>query len=333
MIRNFLEIRRSTQELKVDRKRLAPTSYVVPGCMFEGQIHQRIWRESMQSDKASRSAAIIAAHRAYEYSRTESDRVCSDPYARSFLPKNFTVIGESEHPEEVAIKLFKDLVPGFHEFFLARTRYIDDYLSGQLAIDVEQLVILGAGFDSRAYRFTELEAIRVFEVDHPATQKIKMTKVEELFSTLPEHVSYVPLDFHSDSLEQLTEYGYDRTRKTLFIWEGVTMYLDSEAIDETLLFISRNSAEGSRLIFDYTYPAVLEGTVELKEAKAWLEITRKSDEPLLFAMEDHELDDFLSRRGFTDITTVTSEFFNKTYYLDDERESTPILSLAHARVS
>jgi len=287
----------------------------------------------MHSDRASRSAAIIAAHRAYEYSRPESERVCSDPYAKSFLPENFTVIGESEYPEEVAITIFRDLVPGFHEFFLARTRYIDDYLSGQLAAGLEQLVILGAGFDTRAHRFSGLAASRVFEVDHPATQAIKKARVEELFSALPAHVTYVPIDFHRDNLELLSDYGYDRTRKSLFIWEGVTMYLDQEAIDETLLFISRNSAEGSRLIFDYTYPGVLEGTIERKEARAWLEIARKSDEPLHFGIEDHELDDFLSRRGFTDITTVTSDFFNKTYYLDDEdRAATPILAIAHARV-
>ncbi|WP_136797150.1 SAM-dependent methyltransferase [Desulfosediminicola ganghwensis] len=287
----------------------------------------------MDSDKASRSAAIIAAHRAYEYSRTDSNRICSDQYAKSFLPDNFSVIGESELPGEETIAIFRDLVPGFHEFFLARTRYIDDYLAGQLTVGLEQLVILGAGFDTRAHRFEELGAIRVFEVDHPATQAIKKAKVEELFSTLPDHVSYVPIDFHRENLELLSDYGYDRSKKSLFIMEGVIMYLDLEAIDETLLFISRNSAEGSRLIFDYTYPGVLENTIDRKEAKAWLEITKKSDEPLLFGIEDDAVDDFLSRRGFTDITTVSSDFFNKTYYQDDEeRQATPILAIAHARV-
>ncbi|WP_419176417.1 SAM-dependent methyltransferase [Desulfosediminicola sp.] len=287
----------------------------------------------MDSDKASRSAAIIAAHRAYEYSRTDSNRICSDQYAKSFLPENFSVIGESELPSEETIAIFRDLVPGFHEFFLARTRYIDDYLAGQLTVGLEQLVILGAGFDTRAHRFEELGAIRVFEVDHPATQAIKKAKVEELFSTLPDHVSYVPIDFHRENLELLSDYGYDHSKKSLFIMEGVIMYLDLEAIDETLLFISRNSAEGSRLIFDYTYPGVLENTIDRKEAKAWLEITRKSDEPLLFGIEDDAVDDFLSRRGFTDITTVSSDFFNKIYFLDDEeRQATPILAIAHARV-
>lgn len=287
----------------------------------------------MHSDKASRSAAIIAAHRAYDYSRSDTDRICSDQYAKTFLPENFTVIGESELPQEVAMTIFKDLVPGFHEFFLARTRYIDDFLSGQLAVGLEQLVILGAGFDSRAYRCQGVQAIRVFEVDHPATQAIKKAKITELFSALPEHVTYVPMDFHRDTLELLSDFGYDRSKKSLFIWEGVSMYLDQEAIDETLLFVSRSSAEGSRIIFDYTYPGVLEGTIERKEARAWLEIARKSDEPLRFGIDDEELEEFLNRRGFTDITTVTSDFFNKTYYLgNDERQATPILALAHARV-
>lgn len=212
----------------------------------------------MEAQKASRSAGIIAAHRAFESSKKPEERICYDPFAGRFLPSGFTVIGESEIPEEAALNIFKNIVPGFHEFFLARTRYIDDILKKCITDGLEQLVILGAGYDSRAYRFEELNNIRVFEVDHPATQSVKKQKLHEIFRMLPDHVTYVPADFHKNNLQScLSKNGYDRHLTTLFIWEGVTMYIEAEAVDETLLFISKNTGKGSSVIFDYTYNEVI----------------------------------------------------------------------------
>ena len=76
----------------------------------------------MENEKASHSAGIIAAHRAFESSKNPDERICYDPFARRFLPPGFTVIGHYEIPEETALNMFKNLVPGFHEFFVARTK-------------------------------------------------------------------------------------------------------------------------------------------------------------------------------------------------------------------
>lgn len=291
----------------------------------------------MNEKKASRSAGIIAAHRAIESSKNQEERICYDPFARDFLPPGFTVIGESEIPEETALNIFKDIVPGFHEFFLARTRYIDDYLQQFINKGLEQLVILGAGYDSRAYRFDELKnRVKIFELDHPATQNMKKEKLIEIFQMLPDHVTYVPVDFHKQNLQScLFESGYDSHMKTLFIWEGVTMYVEAGAVDETLLFISKNSGNGSAVIFDYTYPEVLAGTYDRKEAKEWLKITEKSDEPLLFGIETGHIEQFLAERGFCNIAGITSEYVNDNYFIgvNKGRESTPILSIAHAEIN
>lgn len=290
----------------------------------------------MKSQEPSRSAGIIAAHRAIESSRDENQRICYDPFARDFLPAGFTVIGPHDISEQEALALFKAIVPGFHEFFIARTRYIDDHLQACIDKGLEQLVILGAGYDSRAYRFDALvHQIKVFEVDHPATQEAKKTKVLERLKALPAHVSYIPVDFIKEDFQTgLFANGYDRQLKTLFIWEGVTMYVDSDTVEKTLDFIANNVGNGSSLIFDYTYPEVLAGTFERKEAKEWLRITQNSDEPLVFGISQDNIESFLATRGFSNVVSVSSEYFNAAYFtgVNQDRESTPVLSIAQAQI-
>lgn len=290
----------------------------------------------MKEPKVSRSAGIIAAHRAAEASKKPEKRICYDPFARRFLPPGFTVIGEVDMDEEATLNLFKDIVPGFHEFFLARTRYIDDFLKKCIQQELEQLVILGAGYDSRAYRINGIkDRVDIFEVDHPATQKAKTEKLLQIFNEIPPQVTLVPIDFQTGNLKtSLFENGYDNTRKTLFIMEGVTMYIDQETVDKTFSFIATNSGTGSLVIFDYTFPEVIDGTYDIAEAKGWLKIADKSDEPLLFGLRNEQVERFLTERGFFDISVVTNEYFNKNYFPgpDEKRKTTPILSIAHAEV-
>ncbi|MEJ2040785.1 MAG: SAM-dependent methyltransferase, partial [Desulfosarcinaceae bacterium] len=269
-------------------------------------------------------------------SRDENRRICNDPFARDFLPQGFTVVGPHDITEQEALALFKALVPGFHEFFIARTRYIDDHLQDCIDKGLEQLVILGAGYDSRAYRFDALaHGVKVFEVDHPATQDAKKAKVLERFKALPAHVSYIPVDFIEEDFQTgLVANGYDRQLKTLFIWEGVTMYVDADAVEQTLTFIANNVGSGSSLIFDYTYPEVIAGTFERKEAIEWLRIAQRSEEPILFGISRDNIEKFLTDRGFSDVVSVSSDYFNTAYFtgVNQDRESTPVFSIAHAQI-
>jgi methyltransferase (TIGR00027 family) len=291
----------------------------------------------MKTQEASNSAAIIAAHRAFDSAKPAAERICYDPYAEQFAGPGFTVIGEVDVPADTALELFNALVPGFHEFFLARTKYIDDMLEQHLANGLEQLVILGAGYDSRAYRFKALvQQARVFEVDHPATQRVKKERVRSALRALPIHVTYVPADFQEEALADcLPANGYDPSLKTFFIWEGVTMYIDAAAVDTVLAFIAENSGSGSSVIFDFTSPDVIAGTCERPEAGAWLNRAQEKGEPLLFGIATNVLDKFLSAKGFDEIVCVGSEFFNRTYFtgIHQNREATPILSIVHATVS
>jgi methyltransferase (TIGR00027 family) len=195
-------------------------------------------------------------------------------------------------------------------------------------------VILGAGYDSRAFRFDALkEKVRVFEVDHPDSQSDKKEKVRKIFGSLPDHVVYVPVDFNNEKLdEKLYESGYDKNLKTLFIWEGVTMYLTAEAVDETLSFVVNESGEGSSITFDYIYESVIDGRMKMKEAENVRRKCVKVGEPLTFGIEDGTIMEFLGKRGFGKIKDMNAKSLEDTYFKGTNRKSCPFYGIVHATV-
>ena len=135
-----------------------------------------------------------------------------------------------------------------------RTRAFDAALLQSIRDGARQVVVLGAGFDSRGYRFQgELRGVRFMEVDYPPTQAYKTQRVKEILGVAPQNVTFVPMDFTKDDLlQQLTNAGYSERDKTFFLWEGVTHYLPEAAIKDTLHFVRDHAASGSRLAFNYT---------------------------------------------------------------------------------
>jgi methyltransferase (TIGR00027 family) len=259
------------------------------------------------------------------------ERICYDPFARQFVSSAFLYF----------IKFFVDIGypekagPGVMGFLAARARYIDDYLQSCIKEGLEQLVILGAGYDSRAYRFEQLKSRKVFEVDHPATQEAKLAKLKKILGRLPEHVVYVPIDFTQETLEKrLYESGYDRELKTLFIWEGVTQYLTPEAADSTLAFVARNSGRGSSIIFDYIYTSLLNGTFKRGEVKRMRRYRGFTGEGLTFGIEESTIEDFLGQRGFEQIKNVTNEFLKQAYFtgVNQKRQVASGYAIASATV-
>ena len=134
-----------------------------------------------------------------------------------------------------------------------RTRHLDAAVRAALEDGTEQIVILGAGLDSRAYRITSSwDAGRVFEVDFPPTQEYKQRKVKSIIGAPPRNLTYVPIDFTKESLDEvLARSGYRSDVKTLITWEGVSMYLPKDAIESTLAFVARHAGPGSSIVFDY----------------------------------------------------------------------------------
>lgn len=134
-----------------------------------------------------------------------------------------------------------------------RTKRFDAAMLDAVQDGARQIVVLGAGFDSRAYRFqSQLRGVRLMEVDYGPTQAYKKQRLSEIAAVIPSNVSFVPMDFTKDNLlEQLRNAGYSEQQKTFFLWEGVTYYLPEAAVKDTLHFVRDHSASGSRIAFDY----------------------------------------------------------------------------------
>ncbi|MBE0480577.1 MAG: SAM-dependent methyltransferase, partial [Dehalococcoidia bacterium] len=156
----------------------------------------------MKEGKASLTAELAAAVRAAEAMKPASERTCYDPLARRLLGPVLRQLARSRLLVKVILWAAERIAPGVPDEVIARTRYIDDRLEACIGEGISQLVILGAGYDSRPYRFEDIgRTVRVFELDHPATQELKTRRVKKICGCLPSYVKFIPLDFDQETLD------------------------------------------------------------------------------------------------------------------------------------
>ena len=260
----------------------------------------------MKRGQTSGTAMGTAAVRAIESERPASTRICYDPLARQLTATWFYLLTK--------------LLAGYGErrthgaltFIVCRCRLFDDYLGERLRLGTDQVVILGAGRDSRAYRGELLQrGVKTFEVDHPATQASKVKRLRQVLGDIPAHVTYVPVDFEEETLDKLLACGFDRSLKTLFIWEGVTPYLHAAAVDATLAWVQAHAAPGSALIFDYQ----IKGLDPDREGRSYLyaALSRLSGERRGYGIDKGRAKDLLTRRGFAHVVDVNAEQLKRLY--------------------
>jgi methyltransferase (TIGR00027 family) len=270
----------------------------------------------MNPNQASATAENNAALRTYESMRPKAERICNDPYAEYFLPERILPAQNRKDKIGEIISDWDAQFPGVSNSIIARTRFIDDCLEEALKADIHQLVILGAGYDTRALRFDNLkDTVAVFELDHPATQKVKLDRIKHYLETDLSHVRYVSIDFSKEDIaEKLDTCGYDDQLKTLFIWEGVTYYIPAQAVDRTLQFIRRHSAFQSSVVFDYFPPTVVDGTTTLVEALALREGLKRIGEEIMFGIEPIEIMAFMEDKGFSVVKNLSSAEYKQVYF-------------------
>lgn len=288
----------------------------------------------------SKTAEYIAAGRAIESIKPQGERICYDPYAIHFIGqeflKYFELLSRSPEMAKIIMEHFERLYPGVYNSSVARVRYFDDFVRTSADKGLEQLVILGAGYDTRAYRIEKLkENVKVYEVDHPDTQSVKIEKIKEIFSSLPDHVVYVPVDLATENLGQrLIQQGYNRSQKTLFVMEGLTCYIPPKAVDDILSFIVKNSAKGSAVIFDYFPESLVNGICALEVGKNLRNFVEQYNESFQFGIKEGTIETFLAQRGFSQIKNVTGEDFKRAYFhgKNENMEVCGLLSVAHAMI-
>lgn len=227
----------------------------------------------------------------------EPVRIATDNLALSILPFGYRA-------EVRLLKLFTNAivrkselkVPGLWGSIMSRKRYIDDVV-GEDAGQVEAVVNLGAGFDTRAYRIPELENMPTWEVDQPQNISAKRARVEKLFRPTPQNVTLAPIDFDDEDLGTvLANHGYSPDTKTFFIWEGVTQYVSEHGIRATLEFLA-GAPSGSRLVFTYTPKDFIDGENLYGQEYLYNQMLVK-DRIWLFGIDRSKVDSFLGEYGW-----------------------------------
>jgi len=270
------------------------------------------------------AGVATSATRVIELYTPEDKRLFNDPFALELLPVAWQLLFSFVYLpglRNVVLSLRERRMPGTLGAILCRTRYIDDVLKRSLQDGIEQLVILGAGFDSRAYRIPGINKVRVFEVDLPGTRKLKQIRVEKVLGAVPENVTLLGMNFEQQTLEDvLKPAGFQQEKRTLFVWEGVTQYITASAVDRTLEFISNASRVGSKIVFTYVRRGVIDGTDRPEWFGTFLSMAGKLGSALIFGIDPTELKQFLSQRGFKLIEDIGAAEYQERYLKPIARE-------------
>jgi methyltransferase (TIGR00027 family) len=260
----------------------------------------------MRDDTPSRTAQWVAAARGLGQLLPEGVRIADDPYGLAFSSSSLARLvtrSQGERAEAIA------RIPGLCTWIVhmqVRTRLIDDAARAFAALGGRQVVVLGAGYDCRALRLSELAGARVYEIDHPATQGHKLAVLERLGVRSP--ARYLEWDFETRAMDDLpgalADAGHDAAAPTLTIWEGVTMYLTEGAIDASLRAIATWSAPGSELAMSYLARSRHNGlSLATRMVQA---MVQRLGEPFKTTWVPEQLPDYLEARGFDLVRDVST---------------------------
>jgi methyltransferase (TIGR00027 family) len=268
----------------------------------------------MKANTASRTAQLMALSRALETRRPRSRRLFTDPYAIQFLDSRYRFLCRlSSFPpaEKLMYRIFQKRAPGALSSGLARTRYIDDLLEQTIRDGARQVIILGAGFDTRSLRLDYLRNIPVIEIDHPDTARMKLNILHALPAI--NNTRYLQVDLNTQDLNDFfTGERIDRTIPTTIIWEGVTNYLQQEAVNKTFA-VAGQFAKGSSVIFTYIDKQVLEEPAAFHGAGKLLQDLAEIEERWTFGFDPEELSGYLSRFGLQLIENTPANSYRKKY--------------------
>jgi len=271
--------------------------------------------------KKDGTAQGVAKQRLIETLAKPDERVINDPYADRFVlgARLIKLMGH-----KLNVWLGQKIVPGFHEHLISRTRFIDDLINESAAKGIEQYVILGAGYDTRAHRLELPSSIKIFEVDQVEVQATKRSKLPKELTDL-ENITYVAVDFNRQSLtERLIDEGFDQSKSTIFTLEGVSQYITKEALNSTIKEVAKLTQK-ARSLFFLSYvnelldknPKACFGT-GYPGAKKRASLIRygsaKVGEPWISFYSTEDIESLLSKNDYTIIDNATLRDLNSRYF-------------------
>jgi methyltransferase (TIGR00027 family) len=225
---------------------------------------------------------------------------CPDRMAAGFLGGfNVTTLAKYRATRPLMLRVAKRRIPGAYTYEIGRTKFIDEVVLGAVSGGLDELILLGAGLDSRPYRLaSDLKGVRVMEVDHPASQASKRKRIRRMLGREPDHVTYVPIDFNRDDLDStLAAAGHDRAARTLFVWSGVSLYLPEEAVAEVLTWVGEHRDPPASIVFDAIWAEVVDGSRDYPYAAQAREGAAEAGEPFRWGIPEGGADETLARFG------------------------------------
>ena len=259
----------------------------------------------------------------------EDERIITDDLAYPILPLGSRVwVRMLGRYTDWLIRKTEGKVPGLWGGIMARKRYIDDKAIEAVEDQVDAVVNLGAGFDTRAFRLEALANLPAWEVDLPQNIDPKRSRLEKLFQKVQDHVTLVPIDFdHQDLATVLSSHGYSPDRKTFYIWEGVTQYVTEDGIRATFDFLAKAPAD-SRLVFTYTPRDFIDGEVFYGQEYLYKQMLVK-DKIWLFGLDAEKVGDFIGEYGWRVLEHLGYDELNERYVKPTGRN---LLSMAIERI-
>jgi methyltransferase (TIGR00027 family) len=295
---------------------------------------------ALKPGEVSYSAEMAAGMRAIAAMEPDQKIRNPDYLAIKFLTPNFWLFGPLRKDYQKTKEFIKFYRSSRYYTGNALTWHVDAILQQVAVNDVKQVVIIGAGFDSRPYRFAEqMPQVRFFELDLPATQERKKEMLEREFGQLPAAVAYIPVDYRSEIFfEKLPRAGYDKGLKTLFVWEASMVFTHSDVVEHTLQSIAQNSAPGSELVFGYIFDELVQGDFT-RYMGAWYGSVRMkaAGEPWKFGIAEGKADEFMAQRGFKVISDLGSQELAQKYLVRSDGaidgKPTSFVRVMHASVA
>ena len=271
--------------------------------------------------KPSETALFAALRRTIAYKEYNNDKFGPDYLAEIFLPPHFRFFLKFKKIRENTKKKLAQMMPGLTELIIARTALFDNLFMDALKNQTPQIVFLGSGYDSRAYRFAKSnKSTIIYELDALPTQNRKIKCLKAAHINIPREVKYVPINFTNDSLgDVLKKAGYKSQEKTLFLWEGVSYYLDSDSVERTLEYVGQLSHKESVIAYDYSISIPEEDRGMYYGVNEFMKSMKKhhANEELVFTIKQGAIESFLMDRGLRMIEHLDNKGIELKYLVDN----------------
>ena len=266
--------------------------------------------------------------------RPPAQRIVSDPYAAVFLTAPYRAVLQGLRLGSPGLRLAERAdAAGLATFALCRHAFIDAHLLDSLAQGVRQVLVLGAGYDARAYRFAgDIDGRPVYEVDLAPLSRRKAAIVRQrpdLFGST--RIRRIEIDFRRDALaDRLRSGGFDAGAPTFVAWEGVSMYLSAEAVSATLTTLGDICGPGSVVAMDFWYPVAGSGAAD-QVRRLGARTIRLIGEPVTFGLDPASAPAYLAEHGFDVIDTAEHVQLAERYATDGRRCEKSVYVLAASR--